>query len=163
MPELPEVETVRRHLERHAVGRTIAAVATSGKALRKPLPRGLRARLIGRTFTAVRRHGKFLILDLDDGSSIVAHLGMTGAFLFHPSTPPEAPGPHVHARLSFADGSALWYEDARRFGLLDWAAPGRSQERLGPGGRGVDPMSERLDGARLGRLFARCRGPIKPL
>jgi formamidopyrimidine-DNA glycosylase len=164
MPELPEVETVRRHLERHVVGRTIATLVTSGKALRRPLPRGLGARVRGRTIAAVRRHGKFLLLDLDDGASLVAHLGMTGAFLFHPvGASTERPGIHVHARFAFSDGSALWYEDARRFGLLDWAAPGRAQERLGPGGGGVDPMSERLDGARLRQLFARCRGPIKPL
>jgi len=164
MPELPEVETVRRHLERHVVGRTIVSVATSGKALRRPLPRGLAVRVRGRTLCAVGRHGKFLILELDDGSSLVAHLGMTGAFLFRPAgTDDDEAGPHVHARFSFADGSALWYEDARRFGLLDWAAPGRTGDRLGPGGGGLDPMRERLDGARLKALFLRCRGPVKTL
>jgi formamidopyrimidine-DNA glycosylase len=171
MPELPEVETVRRHLERHVVGRTIEVVATSGKALRRAVPGNLVTRSLGRTIVAVRRHGKFLLLDLDSGASILAHLGMTGAFLFRPAVrgtgavavagPP--PGPHVHARFVFKDGSALWYEDARRFGLLDWAEPGRVDERLGPGGSGVDPMRERLDGARLRGLFARCRGPIKTL
>lgn len=164
MPELPEVETVRRHLERHVVGRTIVSVATSGKTLRRPLPRGLAGRVRGRTIRAVGRHGKFLLLELDDGSSLVAHLGMTGALLFRPSGADHgAPGPHVHARFSFADGSALWYEDARRFGLLDWAAAGRASERLGPGGGGLDPMRERLDGARLKALFLRCRGPVKTL
>jgi formamidopyrimidine-DNA glycosylase len=168
LPELPEVETVRRHLERHVVGRAIASVATSGKALRRAVPPALARRTRGRTIVAVRRHGKFLLLDLDDGASIVAHLGMTGAFLFRPAPgtardAAPAPGPHVHARFAFADGSALWYEDARRFGLIDWAAPGRAQERLGPAGGGVDPMSERLDGPRLRQLFARCHGPIKPL
>ena len=164
MPELPEVETVRRHLERHVVGRTIASVATSGKALRRPVPAAVRTRTRGRTITAVRRHGKFLLVDLDDGTHLVAHLGMTGAFLFRPAGGDATkPGPHVHVRIAFADGSALWYEDARRFGLVDWAPAGHSRERLGPGGGGVDPMVERLDGAALRRLFARCRGPIKPL
>ena len=166
MPELPEVETVRRHLERHVVGRRIESIATSGKALRRVIPAALLANAPGRTIVATRRHGKFLLLDLDDGASILAHLGMTGAFLFRPaggSAAAAAPGPHVHVRFTFADGSALWYEDARRFGLLDWAEPGRVDQALGPGGGGVDPMRERLDGARLRRLFARCRGPIKPL
>lgn len=169
MPELPEVETVRRHLERQVVGRTIAAVWLSGKALRRPVPRALGRGAAGRTVTAVRRHGKFLLLDLDDGARLVAHLGMTGAFLFRPAagTAGAARGaarpPHVHAVFSFADGAALWYEDARRFGLLDWAPAGSKDDRLGPGGAGVDPMLERLDAARLRLLFARCRGPIKPL
>ncbi|MEO6463513.1 MAG: bifunctional DNA-formamidopyrimidine glycosylase/DNA-(apurinic or apyrimidinic site) lyase [Candidatus Eisenbacteria bacterium] len=166
MPELPEVETVRRHLERHVVGRRIESIATSGKALRRVVPAELLARAPGRTILAARRHGKFLLIDLDDGASILAHLGMTGAFLFRPAggaAVAATPGPHVHVRFTFADGSALWYEDARRFGLLDWAEPGRVDQALGPGAGGVDPMRERLDGARLRRLFARCRGPIKPL
>ncbi len=166
MPELPEVETVRRHLERHVVGRRIDSIATSGKALRRVVPAALLTGALGRTILAARRHGKFLLLDLDGGASILAHLGMTGAFLFHPAgskAVASTPGPHVHVRFTFADGSALWYEDARRFGLLDWAEPGRVDQALGPVGGGVDPMRERLDGARLRRLFARCRGPIKTL
>jgi formamidopyrimidine-DNA glycosylase len=170
MPELPEVETVRRHLERHVVGRTIARLRTSGKALRRPLPPTLARDLRGRTIAAVRRHGKFLLLDLDSGARLVAHLGMTGAFLFRPAAergasgrPRELPGPHVHARFDFTDGSALWYEDARRFGLLDWVPTGAADDRLGPGGGGVDPLRERLDGARLRTLFTRCHGPVKTL
>jgi formamidopyrimidine-DNA glycosylase len=165
MPELPEVETVRRHLERHVVGRTVAAVWTSKKALRRPIPRALARDAAGGTIRGVRRHGKFLLVDFDGGARLVAHLGMTGAFLFRADAASlaAAPGPHVHLRLAFADGSELWYEDARRFGLIDWARADSSDDRLGPGGKGVDPLAERIDGARLRMLFARCRGAIKPL
>jgi formamidopyrimidine-DNA glycosylase len=171
MPELPEVETVRRHLERHVIGRTIASVWTSGLALRRPIPRALAAGAHGRAIRAVRRHGKFLLLDLDGGARIIAHLGMTGKFVFHAEGSASAGAgrrastrePHTHAIFRFADGSSLAYLDARRFGLLDWAAAGSADDRLGPTGSGLDPMVERLDADRMARLFARCRGPVKQL
>jgi formamidopyrimidine-DNA glycosylase len=166
MPELPEVETVRRHLERHVRGRTVRAVWLSGLALRRPVPPALARAARGRTIRGVRRHGKFLLFDFDNDARLIAHLGMTGQFRFHAADPgaTSALPVHTHALLRFADGAALAYQDARRFGLLDWAAPGvPDAERLGPPGLGVDPMAERLDGARLRTLFARCRGPIKHL
>jgi formamidopyrimidine-DNA glycosylase len=164
MPELPEVETVRRHLERHVVGRTVASVWISGKSLRKPVPRALVRGAAGRTIEGVRRHGKFLMLDLDGGARIVGHLGMTGAFLFHAADAEVGKRPtHVHVIFAFADGAQLWYEDARRFGLLDWVAAGATDDGLGPTGFGLDPMVERLDAERMKALFARCRGSVKTL
>lgn len=166
MPELPEVETVRRALARHVTGRTVRSVWLSGLKLRKSVPTRLVRSLRGRTIQGVRRHGKFLLVDLDDGSRIVAHLGMTGHFRFH-RTDPGAPSRlplHTHAILRFADGSALSYEDPRRFGMLDWA-PARvsDAEAIGATGGGIDPLAERIDGERLRRVFAGCRGPIKHL
>ncbi len=169
MPELPEVETVRRHLERHVVGRTVATVWTSGKSLRRPVPRALVRGAAGRTIAGVRRHGKFLILDLDGGARIVGHLGMTGAFLLRSAEAAAATATrsarpaHVHVVFTFEDGAQLWYEDARRFGLLDWVAAGATDDGLGPTGAGLDPMVERLDATRMKALFARCRGPVKTL
>jgi len=165
MPELPEVETVRRHLERHLVGRTVARAWSSGKALRRPVPRRLGHLIAGRKVQGVRRHGKFLLLDLADGARIVAHLGMTGQFRFHAVAPASTAAlpAHTHVLVTFADGSAVSYVDARRFGMVDWLAPGADERiALGPPGRGVDPMVERIDGARLRELYARCHGPIKP-
>ena len=164
MPELPEVETVRRALERHVTGRTVRAVWLSGLKLRKPVPAALARRAPGRTVRGVRRHGKFLLVDFDDGARIVAHLGMTGHFRFHAEDPGPPLPPHTHAVLRFVDGAALSYEDPRRFGLLDWAPAGVADaEAIGPTGTGLDPMAERIDGARFAALFARCRGPIKHL
>jgi len=163
MPELPEVETVRRALARHVAGRTVRSVWLSGLALRKPVPRALARRAPGLRVEGIRRHGKFLLFDLTGGARIVAHLGMTGHFAFHPGDPGALPD-HTHALLRFDDGSTLSYEDPRRFGLLDWANAGVSDsDAIGPTGLGVDPLAERIDGARLGALFARCRGPIKHL
>src|SRR5690349_4787446 len=98
MPELPEVETVRRHLERHLVGRVLLRAWTSGKPLRRPVPRRLTHLVAGRKVTRIRRHGKFLLVDLGDGARLVAHLGMTGQFRFHPEAPAgtTALPPHTH-------------------------------------------------------------------
>jgi formamidopyrimidine-DNA glycosylase len=117
MPELPEVETVRRLLESTVVGRRVAAVSTSGAKLREPVSRTLGRRLRGRAISGVRRVGKYLLLDFEGDLTLLAHLGMTGCFLFH-GVPPRERGEHVHARLRFEDGAELWFQDARRFGLL---------------------------------------------
>ena len=166
MPELPEVETVRRALARHVTGRTVRSVWLSGLKLRKPVPPRLARNLRGRTVRGVRRHGKFLLVDLDDGARVVAHLGMTGHFTFHAKDPgpPSRLAPHTHALLRFEDGAALTYEDPRRFGMLDWAPAGvPDAEAIGATGAGVDPLAEHIDGDRLRRVFAGCRGPIKHL
>jgi formamidopyrimidine-DNA glycosylase len=160
MPELPEVETVRRHLARRVPGRVVAAVWTSGLALRKPLARGFRSSFAGGRFTAVRRIGKFLYLDWEsaDGRSdrsLLAHLGMTGRFLHAGSPPAERPA-HTHVMWSFEDGSALLFCDARRFGLLEWVArEGR------PPNVGTDPTEQRITGPWLATELAKSRAPIK--
>ena len=117
MPELPEVETVRRALQATVIGRTIRSVRLSGLALREPIPRGFGRRVTGHRLTGARRHGKYLLLDLDHGLTLLSHLGMSGRWLFFPE-PPVSDMPHVHARFVFSDGSQLWFQDPRRFGLL---------------------------------------------
>jgi formamidopyrimidine-DNA glycosylase len=117
VPELPEVETVRRMLEAHVVGRRVRAVRLSGKRLRDPVPRATPRMLAGRTIVAVGRRGKYLLVSLEDGVTLLSHLGMSGRWLFY-LEPPAARLPHVHACIAFTDGSALWYQDPRRFGLL---------------------------------------------
>lgn len=117
MPELPEVETVRRMLEKNVLGRTIRSVALSGKNLRLPIPRTLPGRLRGRTIRALRRHGKYLLIDLDRGITLLSHLGMSGHWLFE-TRPTEDALVHVHVEVRFRDGSRLRFQDPRRFGLL---------------------------------------------
>src|SRR6185503_8416037 len=105
-----------RHLERTVVGRTFEAVWTSGLALRRPIPKALARRVRARRIETARRHGKFLILELDDGSRIIAHLGMTGKFVFRATSGngDGARDPHTHVVFHFADGSRLAFQDARR-------------------------------------------------
>jgi len=160
MPELPEVETVRRHLARRVPGRVVSSVWTSGLALRKALPRGFRGSFAGGRFTAVRRIGKFLYLDWEAANggaerSLLAHLGMTGRFL-HAGAPPETRPPHTHVEWRFEDGSALLFCDARRFGLLEWVA-----RDTRPPNVGADPTEGTITGEWLAAALARSRAPIK--
>jgi formamidopyrimidine-DNA glycosylase len=123
VPELPEVEVVRRGVQQHAVGRTVDAVTVHHpRAVRRHLAGGadLAARLAGRTLTAARRRGKYLWLDVDDPAeeALVVHLGMSGQVLVRrPSAAGGQPHPHLRVELSFADaGPTLWFVDQRTFG-----------------------------------------------
>jgi formamidopyrimidine-DNA glycosylase len=125
VPELPEVEVVRRGLEREVVGRTIAAVTVAHpRAVRRHVPGGadFAARLVGRTVIAARRRGKYLWLPLDDGDAVLAHLGMSGQLLVRPTTAPDEA--HLRVRVTFtdssdsADGTELRFVDQRTFGGL---------------------------------------------
>ncbi len=144
MPELPEVETVRRTLT-PAIGARIAAVWDSGKPLhmqRRPPRRKLRA-LVGAKITGVRRHGKYLLVDTDRPESLLVHLGMTGRLCIQGKREPRAA--HTHLVLDLGTRE-LRFVDPRRFGQLDVLA--RAEERahpalaaLGPDAlvHGVDP------------------------
>jgi formamidopyrimidine-DNA glycosylase len=120
VPELPEVETVRRGLEHAAVGRTVADVEVFGpRTVRRHLggAADFTARLRRRRITAASRRGKYLWLDLDDGAALLAHLGMSGQFLAVPAGTPDPP--HLRARFHFADaGPQLLFVDQRTFGGL---------------------------------------------
>jgi formamidopyrimidine-DNA glycosylase len=117
VPELPEVETVRRSLERRLLGRRIAAVRVLNPKLRTPLRQAsLRRRLVGQNFVGLGRRAKYLLLHLSGSDILVLHLGMSGRLLFVPGAAPlEA---HTHVRLGLDDGNELRYRDHRRFGRL---------------------------------------------
>ncbi|GGL41050.1 bifunctional DNA-formamidopyrimidine glycosylase/DNA-(apurinic or apyrimidinic site) lyase [Phycicoccus endophyticus] len=120
MPELPEVEVVRRGLATHVEGRRIAAVELRGHRVARrhlPGPQDLAARLTGRRVAAVRRRGKYLWWDLEDSVGLVLHLGMSGQLLVEdPGAPDER---HLHARFGFTDpGPELRFVDQRTFGGL---------------------------------------------
>jgi formamidopyrimidine-DNA glycosylase len=146
VPELPEVETVRRMLATTVVGRTIRAVRLSGAALRERIPGSFAQRLRGLRFTGTDRHGKYLLLHLDAGVTLLSHLGMSGRWLFFPVAP--RPGlPHVHARVQLADGAELWFQDARRFGLLRLVATTRLGHDPALAALGPDPVTAPLSAA----------------
>jgi formamidopyrimidine-DNA glycosylase len=118
VPELPEVEVVRRGLAEHVVGRRVAAAEVLHlRAVRRHLagPADVIGRLTGRTLTAARRRGKYLWLELDSDEALLAHLGMSGQLLVcDPATPPQK---HLRVLLSFADGGPqLRFVDQRTFG-----------------------------------------------
>jgi formamidopyrimidine-DNA glycosylase len=161
MPELPEVETVRRALDRHLAGRTISSVAGHSVQMRRPLSiEGLRTVLRDRCFAGARRRGKFLLLDLDTPGSLLLHLGMSGRLLIEPATAPRLP--HTHLSLCLDDGRELRLVDPRRFGLACWLAPGAEATDPSLSALGMEPLDERLP-YELPGLYGRRRSPLKAL
>jgi formamidopyrimidine-DNA glycosylase len=155
MPELPEVETVRRTLA-PAIGATVTAVWDSGKGLhmhRKP-PRARLRKLVGARITAIRRHGKYLLIDFDAELALLVHLGMTGRLLVVPAATPRAK--HTHLVIALRDGRELRFVDARRFGQLDVIARGREAAHPALASLGPDPIVHGID-ARALHALARTR------
>ena len=143
MPELPEVETVRKTLA-PAVGAKIVSVWDSGMGLhmRKKPPRKQLQRLVGTTLTAMRRHGKYLLLDTDSPYTLLIHLGMTGRVLITPSSQPRAK--HTHVVLNLGDRE-LRFVDARRFGQIDVVERAHEREHPGLAILGPDPLVHGID------------------
>ena len=152
MPELPEVETVRRTLE-PAVGAKIVSVWDSGKGLhmaRKPPRKKLRA-LAGATITRIHRHGKYLLLETDSPQTLLVHLGMTGRTLIVPTASPRAK--HTHVVVNLGDRE-LRFSDPRRFGQVDVFERGKESEHEGLSMLGPDGLFEPATGE---YLFAKSR------
>jgi len=116
MPELPEVETIARGLAPHIVGRRVERVQVRETRLRVPLAADFARRLEGRRIRGASRTGKSLVLDLDDGRRWVVHLGMTGRFTLRPEQ--AGSRTHDHVRVTLDGGSALVFNDVRRFGRM---------------------------------------------
>jgi len=125
MPELPEVEVVRRGLARLLAGRTVLAVATDGKALRGCVPdKTMTQWLPGATINEVRRRAKYLLIDFDNGTVLIIHLGMTGKLGIFPADSPPRTHDHVFWRLD--NGQELRFNDPRRFGSISLLRPGQA-------------------------------------
>jgi len=161
MPELPEVETVRRALERHATGRTIDSVHGQAVQLRRPLDIGLlRRRLPGHRLTRFRRRAKFLLVDLDPPGTLLIHLGMSGRLLL--SDPASPLLPHTHLSLGLDRALELRFVDPRRFGLVSWLALGDEARDPTLSALGLEPLDERAPRELPPLLHAR-RAPLKAL
>ena len=158
MPELPEVETVRRGLAAAVTGRRITRVAVHERRLRKPLSADFARRLSGRRIEGVRRRAKYLLLDLDDGASWLVHLGMTGTMVVLPADEPRRTHTHVVAALD--DGRTLRFHDPRRFGLMRVGDPRKLAElaALGP-----EPLGDGFSAELLHAIARRRRRAVKSL
>lgn len=179
MPELPEVEVTRRRIAKLLVGRKITGVVTT-----KPSyffltsPKRLQQGLMGRTVQKLDRHGKYLLARLDDGATLLLHLGMTGQlfaegassirFLRAPdrraakAEKPSGfkPDAHTHLQLLFVDGGpSVFFRDVRKFGKVLLVSPGKSDARLDK--LGVDALLAK--GEHLALAAAKRKTPIKTL
>lgn len=159
MPELPEVEVVRRGLHLTVAGRTLRAMRVRERRLRWPIPAGVEDWVAGRRLAGIERRGKYLVLDFGAGALIV-HLGMSGTLRF--LAQPEPPRAHDHVDLEFEHG-LLRYHDPRRFGAMLWHphADGDASGHPLLAGLGIEPFDPRFDGAWLHRGFAGTRVAIK--
>ena len=161
MPELPEVETIRRALELDLTGPRIISVSGRSIALRRPLDVArLQPLLIGRQFLTPRRRGKFLLLDLDPPGSLLIHLGMTGRIQLVKASLPRRD--HTHLVIHLNDGRQLRFVDPRRFGLVDWLDPGEERRDPSLAKLGVEPLDPSLSRV-LPPLLRSRRAPLKSL
>ncbi len=157
MPELPEVETTRRGLLPHLVGRRIRDVVVRNANLRWPVPRDLARRLNGEQVVAIRRRGKYLLFDCGKGHLLV-HLGMSGRLTIVPERLPARAHDHVDVR--FEGGSALRLTDPRRFGAMLWLR-GRPEEHALLAGLGLEPFGDEFGGEAMHALARGRRTAVK--
>ncbi len=157
MPELPEVEVICRGLAGKLVGETIVAVSRGDQRLRRQAEPGELESLTGRTVTRLTRRGKYLLARLDQGQTLLVHLGMTGRLFFQTNTCP--PLPHVHLVFHLLSGHKLVYQDVRRFGQVLVYPPGVTPPALEQ--VGLEPWSRRLTPEWLAGKTAKLKRPIK--
>lgn len=166
MPELPEVETVRRGLLPAMEGGLIARAEVNRPDLRWPLPERMAERLTGATVRQLRRRSKYILVDLDTGESLLIHLGMSGRMLvsgvmlggFHQDHP--APQKHDHVVLHMAGGARVTFNDARRFGAMDLVRTDREDAYWLLAGLGPEPFGNEFH---EDYLVARLKGRATPI
>lgn len=163
MPELPEVETVRRGLERHLVGRRITEVEVGReRVVRRTSREALIDGLTNTTVLAADRRGKYLLLPLDSGDSMMIHLRMSGQVLLAEGGA-ERP-PHTHVVMHLDDGREAWFVDPRTFGEVVVYAPDRVEIELpGVAALGVDPIADEFPRQQLRRIVRSTGKALKPL
>ena len=146
MPELPEVETTRRGIAPHLVGRRVEKLIVRQRNLRWPIPQALQRGLPGQRVDAVERRAKYLLVHTMAGSALL-HLGMSGSLRVLPGLVPA--GPHDHVDWQLDSGKVLRYTDPRRFGSQLWQPPGTLHPLLA--GLGPEPLDAAFDGDYLWR------------
>jgi formamidopyrimidine-DNA glycosylase len=166
MPELPEVETVRRGLEPVMTGQVIASADVRRPDLRWPLPPRMAERLTGARVLSLRRRSKYILADLDRGETLLIHLGMSGRMLvsgamlgqFHHDHP--APARHDHVVLDMEGGARITFNDARRFGAMDLMPTDTAEAHPLLASLGPEPMG---NGFSESYLVARLKGRDTPI
>ncbi|HRD78591.1 MAG TPA: bifunctional DNA-formamidopyrimidine glycosylase/DNA-(apurinic or apyrimidinic site) lyase, partial [Hyphomicrobiaceae bacterium] len=172
MPELPEVETVRRGLEPTLVGARIARVEQRRPDLRFPLPDRFAARLTGCSVSSLERRAKYIIAHLDSGEALILHLGMTGRVLISPVGDAKAIigdfthdhgslAAHDHVVLHLESGATITYNDVRRFGFMDLCAADALADNAHLKGLGIEPLGPELTADWIASATSGRKSPLK--
>ncbi|GLQ35669.1 formamidopyrimidine-DNA glycosylase [Amylibacter marinus] len=162
MPELPEVETVRRGLTPAMQGQVIARADIRRPDLRWPFPDNMAARLIGARVDSLRRRSKYILLDLDRGETLLIHLGMSGRMIIAPPTPtPQDPAKHDHVVLDMANGTRISFNDPRRFGAMDLIDTKTLDQHKLIKNIGPEPLGNAFNDSYLFENLSRRKSPIK--
>jgi formamidopyrimidine-DNA glycosylase len=161
MPELPEVETIRRELEREVVGKKIKSVDVTGKrSIRRQTPAEFAKRLEGVKITGAQRKGKYLLMPLDSGDVLVIHLRMSGQLLRQAPKDPVAK--HTHVTIAFTQGGQLRFVDPRTFGEMFLATPDEITNEIEElSNLGVDPVETPMSWVDFGHLLRSKRMKLK--
>lgn len=171
MPELPEVETVRRGLEPAMVGARFTKVLQRRPDLRFPFPKRFAERLEGQEVRALGRRAKYLLADLSSGEVLIMHLGMSGRFLVTQGGVARMPGEfhhehgglgtHDHVVFQLSNGASVTYNDARRFGFMDLVPRSEIETCKHFADMGIEPLGNELSGETIATLFVGKRTPLK--
>ncbi|HEY1794879.1 MAG TPA: bifunctional DNA-formamidopyrimidine glycosylase/DNA-(apurinic or apyrimidinic site) lyase [Stellaceae bacterium] len=159
MPELPEVETIRRGLALKMTGRQIVRAELRRPDLRRPFPPLLDRRLMGARVGRLGRRGKYLLIELDDDGTLLLHLGMSGRIVASGNNAEDAK--HDHVVLGLDDGTVVRFNDPRRFGLMDYMRRGEELQHPLLAGMGPEPLEAGFDGKYLAGALAGKLTPIK--
>ena len=171
MPELPEVETVRRGLAPAMEGALVVEVEQRRPDLRFPFPDDFVARITGQRITALSRRAKYLLADLTSGEVLIMHLGMSGSFRIEDGPDDAMPGQfhhernksaaHDHVAFHLQGGTSVIYNDPRRFGFMTLCRREEIDTHPYFAGLGIEPTGNALDGAYLAGVFEEKKAPLK--
>lgn len=161
MPELPEIESLKRGLAPKLIGSRVAHMTLKRADLRYPLPPDLATAFMGRTVLALRRRSKYLLLDFDNAQTLVVHLGMSGRFFF--TAAESALDKHDHVLIDLEDGRHLRFRDPRRFGMMFFCETAKLFENRFFKHLGVEPLETEFSEGFLFDIAKKSHTPIKSL
>lgn len=162
MPELPEVETVRRTLWPHIQGRSIEKIVVHQRSLRVPVPNGFETRLAGKRFLNLTRRAKYLLFSFDGGEGMLIHLGMSGILGLVPVGTPRKK--HDHVRFCLDNGMELRFNDPRRFGRVEACGAEDFGSHPTLAHLGPEPVADDFDAQDLAdHLHAYAQGKSRPV
>jgi len=161
MPELPEVETVKRGLAAALTGAVIKKTLLRRANLRTPFPKNMAENLAGAKIKTITRRAKYLLFYLDNSKVLIAHLGMTGRFSVLPTAPREFSA-HDHVVFEMADGRCVIYNDARRFGVMDLCAESEVLSHKFLAELAPEPLEKDFTVNYLADVLKKRASPIKP-